>query len=312
VTRDNDTKKIEGMFVPNIVPLDDDGQINEGELRRYVDWLIEHGAHGLYPNGSTGEFTRFTAAERGRIVQIVCQQAGGKALVLAGAAEANVRETLAACETYLEYGARAVAIVAPYYYKLGSESVYAYFCEIARHTPIDITLYNIPLFASPIDVATLQRLAEFPRIVGIKDSSGDMAGMLRMMIAVQSTRPDFVFLSGWEAALAPMLMMGCQGGTNATSNVAPEMTRKIFDLVRAQRFDEARQLQLRLTELFDALLNAGDFPDGFRIGAEVRGIKVGRSRQPLSEVQQRQRPELEGKIARLLADFELIETGRNL
>jgi len=88
--------------------------------------------------------------------------------VLAGAAEANVRETLRACETYLEFGARAVAIVAPYYYKLSAESVYAYFCEIARHTPIDITLYNIPIFASAIDAATLQRLAEFPRIVGIK------------------------------------------------------------------------------------------------------------------------------------------------
>jgi len=291
------SKKIEGIFVPNIVPLDENGEINEPELRRYVDWLIENGAHGLYPNGSTGEFTRFTSEERWRIVQIVCEQSRGKGLVLAGAAEANVRETLRACETYLEFGARAVAIVAPYYYKLSAESVYAYFCEIARHTPIDITLYNIPIFASAIDAATLQRLAEFPRIVGIKDSSGDMAGMLRMMAAVQAMRPDFVFLSGWEAALAPMLMMGCQGGTNATSGVAPEATRKIFDLVKAKRFDEARQLQLRLTELFDALLGAGDFPEGFRIGAQLRGFQMGRSRQPLSDAQQRQRPELEAKIA---------------
>jgi 4-hydroxy-tetrahydrodipicolinate synthase len=299
--------KIEGIFVPNIVPLDDDGNINEAELRRYVDWLIEHGAHGLYPNGSTGEFTRFTPEERRRIVQIACEQARGKAIVLAGAAEANVRETLRACETYLGYGARAVAIVAPYYYKLGPESVYAYFREIARQTPIDITLYNIPLFASPIDVAALQRLAEFPRIIGIKDSSGDMAGMLRMMAAVQATRPDFVFLSGWEAALAPMLMMGCQGGTNATSGVAPEVTRKIFDLVKAQRFEEARQLQLRLTELFDTLLNAADFPEGFRIGVQLRGIHIGHSRQPLSDAQQRERPELEARIVRLLSSFERIE-----
>jgi 4-hydroxy-tetrahydrodipicolinate synthase len=119
-----------------------------------------------------------------------------------------------------------------------------------------------------------------------------------------------VFLSGWEAALAPMLMAGCQGGTNATSGVVPEVTRKIFDLVKAQRFDEARELQLRLTGLFDALLSGGDFPEGFRIGAELRGIRIGRSRQPLSQAQQRQRPEMEAKIAELLAGFELIDMPR--
>lgn len=298
-------QKIEGMLVPNLVPLDDGGQINEPELRRFVDWLIQRGVHGIYPNGSTSEFTRFTAEERRRIVQIVCDEARGKALVLAGAAEANVRETIATCEKYLEYGARAVAIVSPFYYKLGPESVYAYFAEIARHTPIDVTLYNIPMFASPIDVPTIRRLAEFPRVVGIKDSSGDMAAMLRMMAAVEPIRPDFVFLSGWEAALVPMLMMGCQGGTNATSNVAPEVLRKVYDLVKAGQLDEARQLQLRLTELFDVLLAAGDFPEGFRIGTQLRGIRVGRGRQPLSEAQQRARPELEEKIARMLASFEL-------
>ena len=150
---------IKGIFTPNIVPLDARGEINEAELRRYVDWLIERGVHGLYPNGSTGEFTRFTVEERRRIIKIVCEQCRGRVPVLAGAAEANVKETIAACELYHEYGARAVAIVSPFYYKLSPESVYAYFQEIAEHSPIDVTLYNIPMFASPIDVPTIQRLS---------------------------------------------------------------------------------------------------------------------------------------------------------
>ena len=87
------------------------GEIDEAELRRYIDWLIDHGVHGLYPNGSTGEFVRFTAEERRRIIEIVCSQAAGRVPVLAGAAEANVRETLAACEAYAGFGAMAVAIV---------------------------------------------------------------------------------------------------------------------------------------------------------------------------------------------------------
>ena len=141
--------KLQGIFTPNIVPLDSRGNINEPELRRYVDWLIDRGVHGLYPNGSTGEFTRFTVEERRRIIQIVCDQCGDRVPVLAGAAEANVKETIAACELYHSYGARAVAIVSPFYYKLSPESVYAYFKEIALHSPIDVTLYNIPMFASP-------------------------------------------------------------------------------------------------------------------------------------------------------------------
>src|SRR3954463_8332892 len=98
-------KALNGIFTPNMTPLDERGDINEAELRRYVDWLIEHGVHGLYPNGSTGEFTRFTPDERRRIVQIMCDQARGRVPVLAGAAEANIRETLGACEAYLQCGA---------------------------------------------------------------------------------------------------------------------------------------------------------------------------------------------------------------
>ena len=111
-------KKLSGIFTPTLVPLDERGEINEGELRRFISWLIDHGVHGLYPNGSTGEFTRFSMEERRRIVQITVEETRGRVPILAGAAEANVRETLAACEAYHGMGARAVAIVSPFYFRL--------------------------------------------------------------------------------------------------------------------------------------------------------------------------------------------------
>src|ERR1700709_609901 len=129
------TGKMQGIYTPNIVPLNAKGDINESELRRYIDWLIAKGVHGLYPNGSTGEFTRFTVEERVRIMEIICHQVRGRVPVLAGAAEANGKETVKACETYFEMGATAVAIVAPYYYKLSPRAVYAYFKEIGDNTP---------------------------------------------------------------------------------------------------------------------------------------------------------------------------------
>jgi dihydrodipicolinate synthase/N-acetylneuraminate lyase len=288
---------ITGILVPHMVPLDDRGHINEDELARYVSWLIDRGVHGLYPNGSTGEFLRFTVEERKRIVQVVCAAAGGRVPVVAGAAEANVSETIRACEHCLEAGARAVAVVSPFYYRLSPESVYAYFREIGRHSPIDVTLYNIPMLASPIDVPTVRRLAEeFPRIIGIKDSSGDISHMIRLIAAVRPIRPDFAFLTGWDPALVPMLAVGCDGGTHATSGVAPELTRRIYDTVRAGDLDTAMVLQRQLTELFDPLIQAPDFPEGFRVGAEARGFAMGGSRQPATDAQSADRRKLAARV----------------
>ncbi|HZZ42564.1 MAG TPA: dihydrodipicolinate synthase family protein [Tepidisphaeraceae bacterium] len=300
--------RLEGIFTPHMVPLDQHGEINEAELRRYIDWLIERGVHGLYPNGSTGEFTRFTVEERQRTIQIVCDQARGRVPVLAGAAEANVRETIRACELYHQYGATAVAIVSPFYYKLSSESVYAYFREIALASPIDVTLYNIPMFASPIDVPTLQRLAEFERVIGIKDSTGDVAFMMRMIAAVRPHRPDFMFLTGWDVVLIPMLLVGANGGTNATSGVVPELTRKVYELTRAGKLDEGMKVQYRILELFDAMLYSTDFPEGFRAAVELRGFDFGKGRQPLSEVQQMDRTALKRVLHCIMADYGIVDS----
>lgn len=278
--------RLQGIFTPNLVAFDDRGNINEPETRRYVEWLIERGVHGLYPNGSTGEFTRFTPEERRRITAVITDQVGGRVPILAGAAEANVTETLRACEYYAELGVRAVAIVAPFYYKLSPASVYAYFSEIGRNTPVDVTLYNIPMFASPIDVPTVQRLSEeCERIVAIKDSSGEIPHMIRMIQAVRPNRPDFSFLTGWDAALMPMLLVGCDGGTNASSGVVPELTRKLYDLTLAARLDDARRLQYDLVTLFDAMIYQAEFPEGFRAAVKLRGFRMGHGRQPLSDKQ---------------------------
>lgn len=298
----NNTDRLQGIFTPNIVPLDSNLEINEAETRRYVDWLIERGVHGLYPNGSTGEFTRFTAEERRRIIAIIADQVAGRVPILAGAAEANARETIKACEYYHELGCRAVAIVSPFYYKLSPAGVYAYFKEIADNSPVDVTLYNIPMFASPIDVQTVQRLAdECPRVVAIKDSSGDLPHMMRMIATVRETRPDFAFLTGWDAALMPMLLIGCDGGTNATSGVVPEVTRKLYDLTLSGQIDEARHLQYRLLKLFDAMIYNSEFPEGFRASLRLRGIQTGGGRQPQAPSQQIALEELSDQLQCLLA-----------
>ncbi|MCC9602365.1 dihydrodipicolinate synthase family protein [Stieleria sp. JC731] len=295
---------ISGILTPNITPVDKQGRVDEDTLRAYVDWLIEKGVDGLYPNGSTGEFVRFTPEERRRIVQVVTEQTAGRVPILAGAAEANTKETIEACEAYGAMGVRAVAIVAPFYYRLSDQGVYAYFREIADTVSVDVTLYNIPLFASPISVDTVVRLAsECPRVVGIKDSSGDLPNMMRMISQIRPMRDDFCFLTGWDAALVPMLVAGANGGTNATSGVVPELTRAIHRTVVAGDIKQAMKLQYQLLPLFDAMISIGEFPEGFRAGARSRGWDLGPGRVPLSEQQKDAVASAQRQIDALLGDY---------
>jgi 4-hydroxy-tetrahydrodipicolinate synthase len=298
-----------GIFTPNISPTDVQGRIDEDTLRGYIDWLIERGVDGLYPNGSTGEFVRFTPQERRRIMEIVVDQTRGRVPILAGAAEANVDETIRACNAYGQLGVRAVAIVAPFYYRLAPEGVFAYFKEIADNVDVDVTLYNIPLFASPIDVPTVKQLAlECPRVVGIKDSSGDLPHMMRMIAEVRPHRSDFFFMTGWDAALVPMLMVGCNGGTNATSGVVPELTKAIFEAANSGQWDRAMQLQYRLLPLFDAMISVAEFPEGFRRGARIRGWDLGKSRQPLSDQQCSAADKAQKRLEELMVGFQFEPT----
>jgi 4-hydroxy-tetrahydrodipicolinate synthase len=144
-------------------------------------------------------------------------------------------------------------------------------------------------------------------VIGIKDSSGDLAFMMRMMLAVRPHRPDFSFLTGWEAVLVPMLMIGCDGGTHASSNVVPEVTRRMYDLFRSGDHAAAMQWQFRILELFDAMLSPWEFPDGFRAAAELRGFHFGRGRQPKTSAQRADNALLSSTLQCILADFELVD-----
>ena len=283
--------RITGILCPHLTPFDDSGRVDESKLRAYVDWLIDCGVDGLFPNGSTGEGVRMPSEARRDAARIVVDQAAGRVPVVVGACEANARATIEACHAYCEMGARAVAVVAPYYFPLSPESIEAYFERIAGSVDIDLMLYNIPAFANAISVESVVKLAtRCERIVGIKDSSGDVASMMRMIEAIRPAREDFSFLTGWDAALAAMVAIGVDGGTLASSGVVPEVTAKIFDAARRGDWDRAMGWQRRLLPIFDAMVTAVEFPAGFRVGAAVRGWDLGPHQVDLNS---RQRDALE-------------------
>jgi 4-hydroxy-tetrahydrodipicolinate synthase len=126
--------------------------------------------------------------------------------------------------------------------------------------------------------------------------------MIRMIQAVRPNRPEFAFLTGWDAALMPMILIGCDGGTNASSGVVPELTRKLYDLTVNEQLDAARRIQYDLVNLFDTMIYSAEFPDGFRAAVELRGFSMGRGRQPLSPEQTTDLETLSKTLQCLLAE----------
>ena len=295
--------KITGILCPNVVPFKADRSINEGELRRYVSWLIDKGISGLYPNGSTGEFIRLSFEERIRVVEIVASETKGRVPILAGAAEPNVDLVLEACARYADLGCTAVSVTGPYYYKVSQESIEHYFRDLARRSPIDILIYNIPQFSNEVSLEVVKRLAlDCPRIVGTKDSGRDMPRFMATLDEVKSQRPDFVCLIGCEEILLPTLLMGGDGGTIATSGVAPEAIMKLYHSFQRGDLAEAKRIQFKILEIIKTMFAAGNFPEGFREGAALRGFDIGRARQPLSEREQTHLEEIRSKLACLLTE----------
>jgi 4-hydroxy-tetrahydrodipicolinate synthase len=294
---------LKGIFTPNLVPFLEDGRINEAELRRMINWLIEKGVNGLYPNGSTGEFIRLSFEERKRVIQIVVEETRGRVPILAGAAEANLTLILEACRAYADLGCAAVSVTGPYYYKVSQESIEHFFRELARRSPIDIVLYNIPQFSNEISLPVVTRLAlDCPRIVGIKDSSRDFPRFLCTLQAIKPQRPDFACLIGCEEILFPSLFMGADGGTIATSGVVPEVIMKLYCESIAGHWEEARRIQFKLLDLINAMLYGTNFPEGFRAGMSLRGFNLGTTRQLLSPKEQCDYEEIRSHIACILTD----------
>ena len=262
-----------GILVPTLTPRSADGGVDLDALRSHADWLIGRGVHGLYPCGSTGEGVRLTADERRAVVKATCEAAAGRVPVLAGICGANQSELLAECEHAAARGAAAVAVTAPVYFRPSPEAIEEHFRRIAAESPVGVLVYNIPAFAAPIPVEVTARLAkECANVVGVKDSSGDASAMVRLCSSIAAERPDFSILTGWDAALLPMLAAGAHGGTNATANAAPELVLEVYDRFAAGDWNAARAAQHRLTGLFDAQIGVGEFPDGFRLAAEARGV----------------------------------------
>jgi 4-hydroxy-2-oxoglutarate aldolase len=283
---------IEGIFPPIATPFVD-GRVAHDRLRENLDrWNKTHLA-GYAVFGSNGESVYLEQEEKLALVDTVKQNLAQGKLLIAGTGCESTDATVRLTNLAAERGADAALVVTPHYYKgkMDAVALKKHYLRIADETDIPIMIYNVPKFTG-VNVAPelVASLAEHPNIIGIKDSSGNIA-QVGEMIATTPSPPSFHVLAGSAGHLFTALALGASGGILALANVAPDECCRIFDDFRAKRHAEARELQLKLLGSNKAVTAQFGVP-GLKAALDMAGYYGGDPRPPLLPLGEDQRNEL--------------------
>ncbi len=274
--------KPEGIYVAMLTPFAEEGGIDEDATRQMVDFQVERGVDGLFPVSTVGEYIHMSRQEKVALMEMVHDQAKGRVPVTPGVGSSHPAESIFLAERAREIGCDGIVIAPPHFFPLSQNMIGKYYETIMDAVDIPVIIYNIPLFAEPLGYDLVQRLAQKPNVVGVKDSSGSMVDLLHFMDGIRLVGADVNVLTGREETLLPCLMMGGKGCMTATSGILPEILVKIRQAFLTGDYETARTEQYSLLSLVRNMFQL-PFPLGFKVAMEMRGIEMGPPRQPLSD-----------------------------
>lgn len=278
--------KPEGVYPAMITPFDEEGRINESELRSLIDWLINEGVSGLFPLGSVGEFIHLTFEEKTKVMEIAVDQARGRVPVVPGTAASCASNCIELTRKARDLGCHAAVIAPPYYFPINQEMIEEHYEQVAYALPdFPIILYNIPLFATPLSYDVVKRLSRIDNVVGMKDSSGSMVDMINYIDKVRIIGEKLNILTGREEMLFSALAIGATGTMSATVGVVPEVMTAIYRAWFDGDVERAKELQFSILILIRTMWSL-PFPLGFKAALEIRGFNMGENKQPLSDAEQ--------------------------
>ena len=288
-----------GVGTALVTPFTQSGALDEAAVRRLGRRQIDAGVHFLVPCGTTGENPTLSLAERLRIVEILVDEAAGKAPVLAGAGGYDTREVMQLAREMEKAGAAGLLSVTPYYNKPTPDGLYAHYRAIAESTRLPVMVYNVPgRTGVNVDVATLVRLASIPNIVGVKEASGNVTQMCEICRAVP---PDFIVLSGDDALTLPVMAVGGRGVISVASNEIPGEMAQMVEAAERNDFAAARAVHARIMPLLQINFVESN-PVPVKAAMAAMGLLEEVYRLPMVPP----RPESREKILRVLNDLRLV------
>ncbi|HLG89967.1 MAG TPA: 4-hydroxy-tetrahydrodipicolinate synthase [Alphaproteobacteria bacterium] len=256
------------------------GRIDEAAFQRFVEWQVAQGSHGLVPCGSTGESATLSHAEHERVIRLCVEAAARRVPVIAGTGSNSTDEAVSLTRSAKESGADAALVVTPYYNKPTQEGLYLHYKKIHDSVEIPIIIYNIPgRTGIDMTVDTMARLAELPRIVGVKDATTDLTRPARTRAKIG---PDFCQLSGEDPTAAAFLAEGGHGVISVTANVAPRVSAELQNAWKRGDFKTVGELRDLLTPLNAALFVEVN-PIPVKYAVSLLGFSTPALRLPLTE-----------------------------
>ena len=241
------TPRLTGTFTALITPFQKNGSVDDGALKDLIQQQIDAHVEGLIILGTTGESPTITAEEGRHIIETAVKLGKGKLCIIVGAGSNDTQKTLHHSQEAKELGADALLIVNPYYNKPTQEGLFRHFSLIADSVDLPQVVYNIRgRTGVNVETSTLKRLAEHPRIVGVKEASGDIVQMMEVLKSVPET---FSVLSGDDVLTFPLLALGGHGVISVLSNIVPERIKSMVDAGRAGNVAAARAQHMELMAL---------------------------------------------------------------
>jgi 4-hydroxy-tetrahydrodipicolinate synthase len=267
--------------IPALVTPFSKGRVAADTFAEFVEWQIAEGSNALVPCGTTGEVATLNHDEHRQVIATAVQAAKGRVPVIAGCGSYSTAAAIDMIRASADVGADAALVVVPYYNKPSQTGLAAHFTTIADHSPLPIIVYNVPSrTVADISVETLGQVARHPKIVGIKDATGNLGRVSDQRLRCGA---DFCQLSGNDDMALGFNAMGGVGCISVTANVAPKLGSDFQKAMRDGAWDEALKLQDRLYPLHSALFSdASPAPTKYALSRVRRGFPT-ELRLPLVE-----------------------------
>ncbi|MEU4803350.1 4-hydroxy-tetrahydrodipicolinate synthase [Actinosynnema sp. NPDC023587] len=259
-----------------VTPFDASGALDLDKAQHLAEHLVGRGSDGLVVNGTTGESPTTTDAEKADLIRAVVEAVGDRATVVSGSGTYDTAHSAHLSRQAEAAGAHGLLLVTPYYSRPSQAGVEAHFRAVADTVGLPVMLYDIPpRTVVPIEVETLLRLADHPRIVAVKDAKGDLLAGSKVIAAT-----DLAYYSGDDPLNLPWLSVGAVGFVSVISHLAGERLRGMLDAFEAGHVARATTIH---HELLPLLRPFNRMPGVVYTKAALRltGLDVGEPRLPL-------------------------------
>ncbi|HXT12170.1 MAG TPA: dihydrodipicolinate synthase family protein [Candidatus Angelobacter sp.] len=257
-----------GIIPPVITPLRGRDELDIAGLERLIEHILAGGVSGIFILGTTGEGPSLSYRLRRELIQRVCKQVNHRVPILVGITDTSFAESVNLARSAAESGADAVVAAPPYYLPEAQPELQEYLHHLVPEIPLPLYLYNMPALTKvPLELETVRRAIDEPRIIGLKDSSGDL-NYFKEAAQVIRQRKDWSLLIGPEEKLLDSLQLGGHGGVSGGANLFPKLYVKLIEAHRAGNNARALELQRQIQRVSDSFYRIGKYSSSI-----IKGIK---------------------------------------